>query len=328
MNTLDIEKDFLSNVDYLNALADKLKGLDSSNLDSNLVYELHYADLYLENVINLTSDTELLSQIEEIKLVFDSVLNTIPYEKLDSDKTKSSYKNLLKVKYKDVNLGTYTKDVPYTVEESYMRYYLKNRAFKLIETLGLQLLYFSGLVPMFIEFLSKPFGSEELAKQTGEYAYALMESLTSIAGLLGYMLNFVILVYSLCGMLSVILDILYLGFPVMRLMGNEFISEPAKLALQMAETGSTTGYKKVKNFNRISRNESWLISMLSSLEPLKNDEKFKAIYTDLKSLQTDISKYDFSRGRDRKHLYFLYAKIEFLHNEFLSLMKDYSDAEV
>lgn len=328
MNTLDVEKDFLSNVDYLNALVNRLKGLGSNELDSNLVYELHYADLYLENVINLTSDTELLNQMNDIKFVFDAVLNTIPYEKLDTDKAKSSYKNLLKAKYKDVDLGAYTKDVPYTTEESYMGYYLKSRVSKLVSILSLQLLYFSGLIPMFVGFLSKPFGSEELAKQTGEYAFALMESLTSIAGVLGYILNFTILVYSLCGMLSIIFDLLYLAIPAMRLGDGNFVSELAKLALQMAETGSTTGYKKVKDFNRISRNESWLTSMLSSLEPLKNDEKFKAIYTNLKSLQTDISNYDFSKSKDRKHLYFLYAKIEFLHNEFLSLMKDYLDAEV
>lgn len=299
-----------------------------NDLDSNLVYELHYADLYLENVINLTSDSELLSQIEEIKLVFDSVLNTVAYDKLDSDKTKSSYKKLLKTKYKDIDLGSYTKDVPYTVGENYMEYYLKSKVLSLITAIIFQLIYFSGLISRVVSFLSSPFNSKELAEQTSLYASALMENLGVVASLLGNLLGFVLLISSLVTMLRVTFDLLYLAIPVMRLGGSNLISEQAKLALQMAETNSTVGYKKVKDFNRISRNESWLISMLSSLEPLKDDEKFKAIYMNLKSLQTDISNYDFSKSRDRKHLYFQYAKIEFLHNEFLSLMKDYSDDEV
>lgn len=98
----------------------------------------------------------------------------------------------------------------------------------------------------------------------------------------------------------------------------------ARLAVEISTTGSGVAYKKVKSFDRIKRNKAWLFSMLETLKPIKDKTEFSILYQKLDNLKTYIDVHDFGSLSDRKHLYFQYAKIEFLHNEFLSLMKDYS----
>lgn len=128
-------------------------------------------------------------------------------------------------------------------------------------------------------------------------------------------------------MICLIVDLMYITLPFMRkLLANKaagIISEQARLAVEMSTTGSSVGYKKVKSFDRINRNKAWLSSMLETLKPIKDKSEFSILYQKLDSLKKDIE-----LSGDRQHLYFQYAKIEFLHNEFLSLVKDYSVEDV
>lgn len=132
----------------------------------------------------------------------------------------------------------------------------------------------------------------------------------------------------LVSMLCLMVDLMYISLPFVRMLladkSSNLISEQARLAVEMAETGSGIAYKKVKSFDRIERNKAWLSSMLETLKPIKDKPEFSILYQKLDNLKTDIDSHDFGYLGDRKHLYFQYAKIEFLHNEFLSLMKDYS----
>lgn len=335
MSQLNIEKDFLSNVDYLNALVKKVKGVSTKDFDSNLVYEVHYADLYLSNIIPQITDSDLLKQIDEIKSAFDFILCSIPYDKLDESISKDDYMTLIKTKYKDIDLGSYTKDVAYSTGESSMSFYLKNRAFSILVTMALPILVISGVLYKLAGFLLNFFDSILLgAENTADTAVASQsvqassELISSLSNTVTITLNLIVMVVMLVSMLCLMVDLMYISLPFVRMLladkSTNLISEQARLAVEMTETNSSIGYRKVKSFDRIKRNEAWLSSMLETLKPIKNKPEFSILYQKLYNLKTDIDVHDFGSLSDRKHLYFQYAKIEFLHNEFLSLMKDYS----
>lgn len=336
MSQLNIEKDFLSNVDYLNALVKKVKGVSTKGFDSNLVYEVHYADLYLSNIIPQIIDSDLLKQIDEIKSAFDFILCSVPYDKLDESISKGDYMTLIKTKYKDIDLGSYTKDVAYSTGESSMSFYLKNRVCSILVTLALPILVVSGVLYKLAGFLLNFFDSILLgAESTADTAVATQnvqassELISSLPNTVTIILNLIVMMVMLC---CLMVDLMYIFLPFMRMMladkSSNLISEEAILAVEMSETNSSVGYKKVKSFDRIKRNKAWLSSMLETLKPIKDKSEFSSLYQKLDNLKTDIDAHDFGSLSDRKHLYFQYAKIEFLHNEFLSLMKDYSSEGV
>lgn len=335
MSQLNIEKDFLSNVDYLNALVKKVNGVSTKDFDSNLVYEVHYADLYLSNIIPQITDSDLLKQINDIKSAFEFILCSVPYDKLDESLSKDDYMALIKTKYKDIDLGSYTKDVAYSTGESSMSFYLKNRAFSIIVTMASPILVISGVLYKLAGFLLNFFDSILLgAENTADTAVATQnvqassELISSLSNTITITLNLIVMVIMLVSMLCLMVDLMYISLPFMRMLltdkSTNLISEQARLAVEMSTTGSSVGYRKVKSFDRIKRNKAWLSSMLETLKPIKDKPEFSILYQKLDNLKTDIDAHDFGLLSDRKHLYFQYAKIEFLHNEFLSLMKDYS----
>lgn len=335
MSQLDIEKDFLSNVDYLNALVKEVKKVSAKKFYSNLVYEIHYADLYLSNIIPQITDSELLKQINDIKSEFEIILCSVPYDKLDESISKDDYMTLIKTKYKDIDLGSYTKDVAYSTGESSMSFYLKSRASSIAITMLIPLLVISGVLHKLAGFLINFFDSILLgAENTADTAVATQnvqassELISSLSNTVTITLNLIVMVVMLVSMLCLMVDLMYISLPFVRMLladkSSNLISEQARLAVEMTETNSSIGYKKVKSFDRIKRNEAWLSSMLETLKPIKDKPEFSILYQKLDNLKTDIDVHDFGSLSDRKHLYFQYAKIEFLHNEFLSLMKDYS----
>lgn len=335
MSQLDIEKDFLSNVDYLNALVKEVKKVSAKKFYSNLVYEIHYADLYLSNIIPQITDSELLKQINDIKSEFEIILCSVPYDKLNESLNKDDYMTLIKTKYKDIDLGSYTKDVAYSTGESSMSFYLKSRASSIAITMLIPLLVISGVFHKLTGFLINFFDSILLgAENTADTAVATQnvqassELISSLSNTVTITLNLIVMVVMLVSMLCLMVDLMYISLPFVRMLladkSSNLISEQARLAVEMTETNSSIGYKKVKSFDRIKRNEAWLSSMLETLKPIKDKPEFSILYQKLDNLKTDIDVHDFGSLSDRKHLYFQYAKIEFLHNEFLSLMKDYS----
>lgn len=335
MSQLNIEKDFLSNVDYLNALVKEVKKVSAKKFYSNLVYEIHYADLYLSNIIPQITDSELLKQINDIKSEFEIILCSVPYDKLNESLNKDDYMTLIKTKYKDIDLGSYTKDVAYSTGESSMSFYLKSRASSIAITMLIPLLVISGVLHKLAGFLINFFDSILLgAENTADTAVATQnvqassELISSLSNTVTITLNLIVMVVMLVSMLCLMVDLMYISLPFVRMLladkSSNLISEQARLAVEMAETDSSIGYRKVKSFDRIKRNEAWLSSMLEALKPIKDKPEFSSLYQKLDNLKTDIDVHDFGSLSDRKHLYFQYAKIEFLHNEFLSLMKDYS----
>lgn len=335
MGKLNIEKDFLSNVDYLNALVKKVNGVSAKNFDSNLVYEIHYADLYLSNIIPQITDSDLLKQVNDIKSAFEFILCSVPYDKLDESINKDEYITLIKTKYKDIDLGSYAKDVAYSTGESSMSFYLKSRVSSIIITMVLSILVISGvpykLVGSLINFFDSILsGADTTVASQGVHSSS--ELIGSLSNSILLILNLIVMLMMFISMICLIADLMYISVPFVRRLladkASNLISEQARLAVEMAETNSSIGYRKVKSFDRIKRNKAWLSSMLEALKPIKDRSEFSSLYLKLDSLKTDIDAYNFDSLSDRKHLYFQYAKIEFLHNEFLSLMKDYSVEDV
>lgn len=75
---------------------------------------------------------------------------------------------------------------------------------------------------------------------------------------------------------------------------------------------STVRYKVVKDYDRIERNKFWLEDMLSNTNNIQNDMLISELY----SVKTALDDYE-SRKKDRDY-FTLFAKIEFLHNIYLS----------
>lgn len=159
MSQLNIEKDFLSNVDYLNALVKKVNRVAIEDFDSNLVYEIHYADLYLNNIIPQITDSDLLKQINTIKNEFDIILSSVPYDKLNELVSKDDYITLIKTKYKDIDLGSYTKDVAYSTGESSISFYFKDKGSDIIIIMVLSWSILSGVFYKLTAFLLNFFDS-------------------------------------------------------------------------------------------------------------------------------------------------------------------------
>ena len=338
MSQLNIEKDFLSNVDYLNALVKKINGVSTKDFDSNLVYEVHYADLYLSNIIPQITDSDLLRQINDIKSAFEFILCSVPYDKLNESVSKDDYMTLIKTKYKDIDLGSYTKDVAYSMGESSIGFYIKSRAVSIFVAILMPLVVMSGalhkLTGWVVDFFSSFLGMKSTTEVTevAQNAQALTKLTDSMSNIVPFILNLLFMLIIILTILKVAVDLMYIFLPFMRMMladkSSNLVSEQIRLAVEMSETNSSVGYKKVKSFDRIKRNKAWLSSMLETLKPIKDKSEFSSLYQKLDNLKTDIDAHDSSSLSDRKHLYFQYAKIEFLHNEFLSLMKDYSSEDV
>ena len=338
MSQLNIEKDFLSNVDYLNALVKKVNGVSTKDFDSNLVYEVHYADLYLSNIIPQITDSDLLRQINDIKSAFEFILCSVPYDKLNESVSKDDYMTLIKTKYKDIDLGSYTKDVAYSMGESSIGFYIKSRAVSIFVAILMPLVVMSGALHKLTGWVVDFFGSFLGMKSTTEVTevaqnvQALTKLIDSVSNIVPFILNLLFMLIIILTILEVTVDLMYIFLPFMRMMladkSSNLISEQTRLAVEMSETNSSVGYKKVKSFDRIKRNKAWLSSMLETLKPIKDKSEFSSLYQKLDNLKTDIDAHDSGSLSDRKHLYFQYAKIEFLHNEFLSLMKDYSAEDV
>ena len=225
MSQLNIEKDFLSNVDYLNALTKKVRGVSTKDFDSNLVYEIHYADLYLSNIIPQITDSDLLKQINEIKSAFDFILCSVPYDKLDESVSKDDYMALINTKYKDIDLGSYTKDVAYSNGESSMSFYLKSRASSIAVTILIPLLILSGVFHKLTGFLINFFDSILIGAEstvdtavTSQSVQASSELISSLSNSLTLILNLIVMLTMLVSMTCLLIDLMYISLPFMRML--------------------------------------------------------------------------------------------------------------
>ena len=313
--SLNVEKDFLSNVDYLNALVSKIKNVNLRKLDSNLVYEVTYAILYLDSIIPQITDADLVANVTDIKTALDLFLTKVPYDNIKID--KKDYLDLLAYRYKDLEKAGY---VSYVHSYSYVNssptaLYIKQIFPKFITSFALALVLISGIMfklPIIILY-NQPFDYlvNSMANTT---LFKATELVSSIVGLLIMCSNFI----------CIMLDLLYIELPTVRelLTDNKFISERAKMCIESSITN--VNFKMVKKFDRIERNRSWMNSMLKTAATISvTDSKFNDFFNRLDALHRDIE-ISSKNSKDKKHLYYNYAKIELMHNEFLELMQDFA----
>lgn len=101
MSSLNINKSFIENSDYLKQLVSELKTVRVEDIDSNLLYEVAYADMYLNNLISMSDCNKLSKELSSIKTILDDILILAPYDKLSEVKKTIDYKSLLKCRYYD-----------------------------------------------------------------------------------------------------------------------------------------------------------------------------------------------------------------------------------
>lgn len=326
MNKIDVEKNFLENLDYLEQLVKLINDLDYlkqlvklinakpiSDFDKNLTYEVIYADAYVESIIPQVEDTKLVATLSDIKTVLDLVVSEISIDEVNRQRKSKDYKKLLKAKYTDKIEGSFDEDVPYEPVSSPLKYYFKNRLLLIITLALLSLFLMCGGTSAIASLLPK--SAEVKAVST---LICLLSS--SFIILLS---SLFITLFVLVGTLEISLDLIYMAMPAIRDIldrngHNRLYSIYAKSAIE-EYNNQLVHFKKVKSYDRIKRNFFWLDSMISRMEVMDLGIEQAVLYKRLIELK---SNFDGSIKHNTSEYYRQVAKIEFLHNEYLKLVEE------
>lgn len=309
MNKIDVEKGFLENLDYLKQLVKLINSKPMSSFDQNLTYEVIYAEAYVESIIPQIEDTKLVATLGDIKTALDLVVSEIPIDEVNRQKKSKDYENLVKLKYSDSSRGSYEEDVPYESASSPIKFYLSNRLPFIILLVVITVIILSGGVSTIVDLLPKP---------TGEN----VEAFNSVFSLTSMILSLCFTLIILVGGLGLTLDLMYICLPFVREMldrdgHNRMYSIYAKSAVE-AYDNQLVHFKRVKNYDRIKRNFYWMESMISHMEVMDLNKEQAVLYKQLIDLKAN---FDGSIKHNTTEYYRQVAKIEFLHNKYLSLIE-------
>ena len=303
--TLNVEKDFLSNVDYLKSLVKEVKSKTSSDYDSNLIYEVTYADMYVTDLLIKVKDPKLVENINDIKTALDLIIADIPDDDVEKARSEVDYTKILKAKYDNVDDGSFEEEVAYNyVDDSQMLgIYLRKRKFGLVVLLiATILLVLSSRV---YDIVLPIKGVSNVLVSTNKLTRAVCSLILSL-----------VIAFQIIG-LSI--DFMFIMFPAIRYMldsnGNSkrLISIYAKTSIEEFE-GQLIECKKIKSYDRIKRNKYWLNSMIDTLISLQ--QSGKEINTDFAKSLVDL-KYNMDNCKERSKEWYRYiAKIEFMHDRY------------
>lgn len=297
---LDTNKSLIENSDYLKRLSLELKKKDLKEIDSNLLYEVAYANTYLDVLISKSSNASLNTELLDIKSVFDTILASASYEEVSKLKGSFDYKKLLRCKYDDVDKASYERSYAVSDSDNVVSMYLKSRILALVE-MGV-LLTLIGVSRIFtFDFLLLPTTVKPLMHALEVTARLLMTAL--------FLVKFI----------SFGVDLLYLVVPAFSYLidSKRFVSSYARKSMEVC-CGDTVVYKKVKDFDRIKRNKVWLKTMLG-VESVLVD--YPELLSELKSLDSHLKELE-EKDKKNKDYYLSIAKIEFLHDKYLDLVVD------
>lgn len=301
MNKIDINKDFVENSDYLKQLSLELSNKNIDDIDSNLLYEVAYADTYLGVLLSKLDPCEISDTLNDCKSVFSNVLSSVDYDRVDKCKSKIDYKNLLKCKYKNLKDASVEKSYEIKDSSNVMKEYLR--------------FYFSSLFFIFLLFIlfmfTKSFSYN--FDVSGFYKFKVISSVVNY--LISFIMILMICIKFICGAI----DFIYISFPFFRdiLKSSNFISETAKEVVKSSSTGKFVKYRVENNFKRIERNKVWLDNMISVIKD-SNIDRYNDIYNSLIDVNDKINFYE-KRGFKNKDYYIQLSKVEFLHDEYLSI---------
>lgn len=339
MTKIDIEKNFLENLDYLKQLVKLINKKPVSSFDKNLTYEVIYADTYVESIIPQVKDAKFVATLGAIKGALDLVISEIPIEEVNRQKESKDYRDLIKLKYTDSSEGSYEEDVPYEpVLDSAIGLYCKNRIPSLIFPC---LVFFTSYVVRWISDICGTYfpirGNSQEAVTIFNFlhnilSYAIASFLNSLEKNFNFLHN--ILFYPTIFILTVTvittcLDIIYICRPSIRNAisedkKNKLISIYAKAAIETYDN-QLIHFKKVKNYDRIKRNFYWLESMISHMEVMDLNREQAVLYKQLIDVKAN---FDGSIKHNTAEYYRQVAKIEFLHNKYMRLIVKMSQENV
>ena len=316
LSSIDTNKSLIENSDYLKRLALELKDKKIEDIDSNLLYEVAYADTYLDVLLSKSSDKTLNSELLDSKAVFDIILSSAPYDKVNDLKSSFDYKKLLKCKYDDIDKASYSKSYATPVQDfsGALIIYLRSVAPSFIVIALVSLFLLSGGIDLIDKLIP-----------------SITPAVDSLFKLFKILISLCFTAMLILRALGISLDLLYIIFPFIRLMLPDD-KQKVLFSSQALECcfGEAVVYKQVRGFNRIERNKVWLDTMIEVLshDGIEKEEVCSEYNTTIskteiyKSLTTVKERLDLleSSKRKRKEYYLLMAKIEFLHDKYLQLI--------
>jgi hypothetical protein len=301
---LNIEKDFLSNVDYLNLLVKKLRSRDVSQYDSNLIYEAVYAHMYLSDIESKAKEPRLVSNIHEIRMSLEAIIDLIPEKDIKNIKTEEKYKDILKAKYNDIKDASYVEEVSYhNTKRAVMDY-----VYLILPRVG------ASLVVVCLLMIFQWISGNQIIKIPNNGITSMYE-LKKILNIVIYLVGIILIITML---MSVTFDLLYMICPWARTIvpfHKNIVSDEAKLAVQMMS--ETVYLEQVTSYDRIERNKYWLDSMLNNIETMQRSgiTMDEPLLHELEKVNSELKA--FSKYSKSKDYYYCIAKIEFLHNKYL-----------
>lgn len=285
------DKEVVKMSDYFTKLAERLNSKRLDEIDSNLAYEIAYADTYLDNILEDCEDKALHEQYTEVKLLLDNVLDSISEEKLVDFYTGLDYKDLVSSREEKTEVGVF--------EVASKRRVFKEYAKKLWQRF--YPLLFVALMLSSVVFASKHI--DEPVMRNGVDITQTVRGLTSICLALGSLVTtFFVCYFCIC----VSLDFMYLMLPFTREIFNKASVNLVYNKALVECLDKAVVLKPVKETNRIKRNLCWLKIM-------REDETTDAeIKKECERIYSELGKTTWS-----KNAYLLVAEIEFLYERYL-----------
>lgn len=314
---LEVNKSLVDNMDYLQKLAEICKNTKKSDYDENLLYELAYAHEYINSLILIEERPS--KELLDIRTLFNGILDFIDIKNLK--KVKLDYKDLLKAKFKDIDTGSYMKDIQ--VCDSPIKAYVKRVFGKYVVLMGLLLLLFS--LPVIHDNVSSEASKAEVVESESvaevvndsnenfevdkEVVLHGLNDLTKFLSSFVAILCTAIIVFS---SIRIMISLAYISLPVARdILDNynngSFVSSDVRDIVRHELEGVGTVVTKVRNFDRIERNKVWLKSMIENpCGLLQLDNAIMVLNDRLKN-----------RDLYKKSYYYDVAQIELLHVKYL-----------
>lgn len=305
----DVTRSFLENVDYLRQLCKEIEKKDISTYDSNLIYEVAYADTLINDLIIKNSDLELSKELTQIKGVFDFILSSLPKDEVLNSREKCDYKSILKIRYNDLEDASF--DKKYKVHKNLLSYYFGNRL-PTITVMGVvfYLLISGNITKLSSKLIGTFSGVLDSSSNVSETANNIFSGLLgSLVGLIAFLL---VCIFSI----KIFIDMIYMSFPMLQDFIGKFVSSEVKdYVKDYAKDNKLVKYQTVKSFDRVERNLSWLDSMLGTLREgfISNDRLLQSL---------ESVEYELKNKNSTANKYKLYAKIEFLHDEYLDFIQN------
>ena len=318
------ERDFLSNVDYLKQLVKELHSKPFSEYDSNLVYELVYAETYCSTLLAQIKEPKLASNISDILMELQIIASNVDSKHLQDIQNKSDYKKLLSMRYKNVEDASYTEKKMYTdvSGSSIISLYLKKRFHNIIFMFFTFLIVILGLPTKLATFIiDSLIVSKDDSIVFGTFT-ANTGGVNSVISLFSSGISIIFLAMMMVYSIGLILDLMYLSLPFFRdfldsssEMGDKMISIEAKASV-MEFDGSTIQYKIIRSYDREKRNLDWLNAMIQVCELAKSTGVGydKSLHKSLKEVSESII------GNKVKDLTYYkdLVKIEILHERYMN----------